>query len=69
MYKMKKILFTIICALMAFASNAQDLNSKGDNILGNYLSIKDGGKSKIKITKAEDKNRRVRKRKTEREEP
>ena len=52
MYKMKKILFTIICALMAFASNAQDLNSKGDNILGNYLSIKDGGKSKIKITKA-----------------
>jgi predicted RNA-binding protein with RPS1 domain len=48
-----------------FASNAQDLNSKGDNILGNYLSIKDGGKSKIKITKAEDKNRRVRKRKTE----
>jgi uncharacterized protein (DUF2147 family) len=54
MYKMKKILFTIICALMAFASNAQDLNSKGDNILGNYLSIKDGGKSKIKITKAAD---------------
>jgi uncharacterized protein (DUF2147 family) len=51
---MKKILFTIICALMAFASNAQDLNSKGDNILGNYLSIKDGGKSKIKITKAAD---------------
>jgi hypothetical protein len=48
---MKKILFTIICALMAFASNAQDLNSKGDNILGNYLSIKDGGKSKIKITR------------------
>ena len=54
MYKMKKILFTIICALMTFASNAQDLNSKGDNILGNYLSIKDGSKSKIKITKAED---------------
>ena len=51
---MKKTLFTIICALMAFASNAQDLNSKGDNILGNYLSIKDGGKSKIKITKAAD---------------
>ena len=51
---MKKILFTLICALVAVASNAQDLNSKGDNILGNYLSIKDGSKSKIKITKAAD---------------
>ena len=40
--------------MIAFVSNAQDLNSKGDNILGNYLSIKDGGKSKIKITKAAD---------------
>ena len=48
---MKKIIFTIICALVTFASNAQDLNSNGDNILGEYLSIKDGGKSKIKITK------------------
>ncbi len=49
---MKKILFTFMCALMVVASNAQDLNSNGDNIIGNYLSIKDGGKSKIKITKA-----------------
>ena len=48
---MKKIIFTIICVLATFASNAQDLNSNGDNILGEYLSIKDGGKSKIKITK------------------
>ena len=52
--KMKKIIFTLMCALMVIAANAQDLNSKGDNILGNYLSIKDGGKSKIKITKEAD---------------
>ncbi|MBR5593392.1 MAG: DUF2147 domain-containing protein [Bacteroidaceae bacterium] len=51
---MKMFIFTLICALVAVASNAQDLNSKGDNILGNYLSIKDGGKSKIKISKAAD---------------
>lgn len=48
---MKKIIFTIICALATLSLNAQDLNSNGDNILGEYLSIKDGGKSKIKITK------------------
>lgn len=51
MYKMKKIIFTIMCALMAISANAQNLNSKGDNIIGNYLSTKDGVKSKIKITK------------------
>ena len=51
---MKKILFTIICALVTLAANAQDLNSNGDNILGNYLSLKDGSKSKIKITKEDD---------------
>lgn len=54
MYKMKKILFTLICALVTLSVSAQDLNSKGDNILGNYLSLKDGSKSKIKITKAAD---------------
>ena len=54
MYKMKKILFTLICALVTLTVSAQDLNSKGDNILGNYLSLKDGSKSKIKITKAAD---------------
>ena len=48
---MKKIIFTIMCALMAISANAQNLNSKGDNIIGNYLSTKDGVKSKIKITK------------------
>ena len=51
---MKKIIFTLMCVIMAIVSNAQGLNSKGDNIIGNYLSIKDGGKSKIKITKAAD---------------
>ena len=51
---MKKIIFTLMCVLMAISSSAQDLNSKGDNIIGEYLSIKDGGKSKIKITKAAD---------------
>ena len=51
MYKMKKIIFTIMCALMTISANAQNLNSKGDNIIGNYLSTKDGVKSKIKITK------------------
>ena len=48
---MKKIIFTLMCVIMAVVSNAQGLNSKGDNIIGEYLSIKDGGKSKIRITK------------------
>ena len=52
---MKKIIFTLLCAMtFSLSTQAQDLNSNGDNILGNYLSIKDGGKSKIKITKAAD---------------
>ena len=51
---MKKILFAIICALVTFTANAQDINSNGDNIIGNYLSLKDGSKSKIKITKEAD---------------
>ena len=51
---MKKFIFTIICALVTLASNAQDPNSNGDNILGEYLSLKDGSKSKIKITKESD---------------
>ena len=51
---MKKILFAVICTLATLTVNAQDLNSNGDNILGNYLSLKDGSKSKIKITKEND---------------
>ena len=51
---MKKIFFTLMCALMVLSANAQDLNSKGDNIIGEYLSLKDGSKSKIRITKEDD---------------
>ena len=51
---MKRIIFTLMCVIMALSSNAQGLNSKGDNIIGEYLSIKDGGKSKIRITKEAD---------------
>ena len=50
---MKKIFFTLLCAVMfTIPSCAQDMNSKGDNIIGEYLSIKDGKKSKIRISKA-----------------
>ena len=50
---MKKIFFTLLCAVMfTIPSFAQDMNSKGDNIIGEYLSIKDGKKSKIRISKA-----------------
>ena len=48
---MKRIIFTLMCVIMALSSNAQGLNSKGDNIIGEYLSIKDGSKSKIRISK------------------
>ena len=49
---MKKILFTLMCiVLFAVSSNAQNLNSNGDNIIGEYLSIKDGSRSKIRIFK------------------
>ena len=51
---MKRIIFTLMCVIMAFSSNAQGLNSKGDNIIGEYLSIKDGSKSKIRISKEAD---------------
>ena len=53
MYKMKRIIFIMLCAvLFTMPSFAQDINSKGDNIIGEYLSIKDGSQSKIRITKA-----------------
>lgn len=38
--------------MFTIPSCAQDMNSKGDNIIGEYLSIKDGKKSKIRISKA-----------------
>lgn len=53
MYKMKKIFFTLVCALLfALNTNAQGINSKGDNIIGEYLYVKKDGNSKIRITKA-----------------
>ena len=52
---MKKIIFALVCAVLFSASSfAQNMNSKGDNIIGEYLSIKDGSKSKIRIIKAKD---------------
>lgn len=53
MYKMKKIIFTLVCSvLFALTGNAQDINSKGDNIIGEYLYVKESGKSKIRFSKA-----------------
>ena len=50
---MKKIIFTLIASvLFSVSAFSQDMNSKGDNIIGEYLSVKDGSKSKIRITKA-----------------
>lgn len=50
---MKKNIFTLVCAvLFSVPAFAQDINSRGDNIIGEYLSIKDGSKSKIRISKA-----------------
>ena len=55
MYKMKKILFTLLCAMtFSLTAFAQDLNSNGDNILGEYTSNRGGSLSKIRVTKAED---------------
>jgi uncharacterized protein (DUF2147 family) len=55
MYKMKKFLFTLMCAvLFVSTTTAQDLNSKGDNIIGEYLYVKESGQSKIRFTKAAD---------------
>ena len=54
-YKMKNFIFTLMCAvLFSVPSFAQDMNSKGDNILGEYLYVKKSGDSKIRITKAAD---------------
>ncbi len=50
---MKKVIFTLLCVMLfaVSSSHAQNMNSKGDNIIGEYLSIKDGSKSKIRIFK------------------
>lgn len=55
MYKMKKIIFTLLCTvLISVPSFAQNMNSKGDNIIGEYLYVKKEGDSKIRISKAAD---------------
>ena len=55
MYKMKKILFTLLCAMtFSLTAFAQDMNSNGDNILGEYTSTRGGSLSKIRVTKAEN---------------
>lgn len=52
---MKRLIFTLLCSVLFIAPTfAQSMNSKGDNIIGEYLSIKDGKKSRITITKAQD---------------
>ena len=52
---MKKIIFTLLCTvLFSVPSFAQDMNSKGDNIIGEYHYAKKSGDSKIRISKAAD---------------
>lgn len=52
---MKRIIFTLMCAMLfSVASFAQEMNSKGDNIIGEYLYAKKTGDSKIRISKAAD---------------
>ena len=52
---MKKIIFTLLCTvLFSVPSFAQNMNSKGDNIIGEYLYVKKEGDSKIRISKAAD---------------
>lgn len=52
---MKKVLFTLLCAMLfSLTAFAQEMNSNGDNILGEYTSDRGGSKSKIRVTKAED---------------
>lgn len=55
LYKMKKIFFTLMCAvLFSIPAFAQDINAKGDNIIGEYLYVKKSGDSKIRISKVAD---------------
>lgn len=51
--KMRKIIFTLLCAILfSVPSMAQNMNAKGDNIIGEYLYSKKEGDSKIRISKA-----------------
>ncbi len=53
---MKNVIITILCALaMTLPATAQEkLNSKGDDIVGEYLTDRGGSKSKVRVTKAAD---------------
>ncbi len=54
--KMRKIIMTVFCAVaMVMPTLAQsNPNSKGDNIVGEYLTDRGGSKSKVRVTKAAD---------------
>lgn len=47
---MKKYLFALLCGLFLI-STAAFADNNGDKILGNYSTVRNGVKSKIKITK------------------
>ncbi len=53
---MKNIIMTLLCAVaMTLPVGAQSaLNSKGDDIVGEYLTDRGGSKSKVRVTKAAD---------------
>ncbi len=53
---MKNIIMTLLCAVaMTLPAGAQSaLNSKGDDIVGEYLTDRGGKKSKVRVTKAAD---------------
>ena len=53
--KMKRFIITFVCvALFGFTAQAQGLNDKADNIVGEYTSDRGGSKSKIRVTKNAD---------------
>ena len=48
---MRKILFVLLCTVLGTCPIfAQDINEKGDNIVGEYLTDRGGSKSKVRIT-------------------
>lgn len=50
---MKKFIFALVAfAAFSLTSFAQNLNVKGDNIVGEYLTDRGGSKSKVRVTKA-----------------
>ena len=50
---MKKFIFALVAfAAFSLTSFSQNLNGKGDNIVGEYLTDRGGSKSKVRVTKA-----------------